>query len=66
MNVVYLDFGKVLDEIFHDLLLKEVERYSLGKRTSPGGSLLKSPSVSIGRETPHGVLHVLVLPHSTY
>lgn len=43
MSVVHLDFSKVFDELFHDILLEEVERYNLGRKTSPKGSLLKSP-----------------------
>lgn len=42
MSMVFLDFSKVFDELFHDILLEEVERYNPGRKTSPKGSLLKS------------------------
>lgn len=43
MSMVHLDFSKVFDELFHDLLFEEVEGYNLGRRKLSEGSFLKSP-----------------------
>ena len=62
--MVRLDFSKVSDELFHDILLEEVERYNLGRKTSPKGSLLKIPCQE--GEQFHSILCVLVISHSTF
>lgn len=50
MSMVHLDFSQAFDEVFHDLLLEEVERIQPRQENIPKRELVVKESMSIGRQ----------------
>ncbi|XP_073067691.1 neuroendocrine protein 7B2 isoform X2 [Manis javanica] len=51
VSMVHLDFSQAFDEVFHDLLLEEVERIQPRQENIPKRELVVKESLSIGRQT---------------